>query len=451
MDLTFSSDKATAGIWRALVVETKDNGKASVYIPALHKDQMPFNDPESPTQGLISEDPTTKELVTSSGRKLSMKLQDYPIANQCCWQVRSDLKTGDAVWVMFENGDVNYPVILGSLGKSLPGMTAGVAGITSQATGNVQYNGEYYLGMPKYELSQSAIIKLATLITGETGGSDDLSCRQEASQIANLSEVTKKRSATESGILWTAEKSGWYSPNSFSRGYTQTAIDAVKYCLVEGKRVLPRYVTEHDTFPLDILNPKGRSQYNRGDAVNNKYGAKYLFYCFFGTDQSGDIAGYTASDYELYKNDDTKVTSEQIYSSTGWQWPCKSNEITSKMTASRKHPVSGIVKPHKGIDIDETEGNPFYASKSGKVKERKYDPIGYGNYLVIDHEDGWCSLYAHASELLVSQGDRVSRGQVIGKIGSTGVATGPHLHFEVFKNYTDFNTRELIDPETLFK
>ena len=159
-----------------------------------------------------------------------------------------------------------------------------------------------YTSFPKYQLSQSAIEDIATCITGETGGDDVTACLQEASQMANLNEVTKGRSNTESAIIKTLH-SGWYASSSWTRGCTQVALDAVRTVLIEGKRVLPRYVTEHNTFPLDILNAKSRSSYSKGDSVRNRYGSNYQFYCFFGSDGSGDISGYFQKDYEKYKSD----------------------------------------------------------------------------------------------------------------------------------------------------
>lgn len=155
---------------------------------------------------------------------------------------------------------------------------------------------------PKYTLSDSAITDIATCITGETGGTDIIACRQEASQIANLNEVKFNRSSDEHSIISTLH-SGWYAPASWNRGCTDIAREAVKFVLIDGKRVLPRYVTEHDTFPIDILNAKVRENYKIGDSVHNRYGASYKFYCFFGEDNLGDIAGYFQNDYEKYRDD----------------------------------------------------------------------------------------------------------------------------------------------------
>ena len=93
---------------------------------------------------------------------------------------------------------------------------------------------------------------------------------------------------------------GWYYYGSWSRGCSDEAIQAVKEVFLYGKRYLPRYVTEFDTFPNDIRGAKKRSQYSIGDTVRNIYDSTYQFYMFF---NCGDIAGYFQEDFEKYSND----------------------------------------------------------------------------------------------------------------------------------------------------
>lgn len=109
-------------------------------------------------------------------------------------------------------------------------------------------------------------------------------------------------------------------------------------------------------------------------------------------------------------------------SAFGFAWP-----ITGTIT-SGYGPRWGSM--HSGIDIDCTTGATIRASKSGTVVTAAYDG-GYGNHVVIDHGGGYATLYAHNSQLLVSQGASVSQGQPIAACGSTGQSTGDHLHFEV--------------------
>lgn len=96
----------------------------------------------------------------------------------------------------------------------------------------------------------------------------------------------------------------------------------------------------------------------------------------------------------------------------------------------RLHPILGYYRMHNGIDMGGGFGSPIWASKGGVVISAGWNG-GYGNAVIIDHGDGVATLYGHQSELFVSTGQSVSTGERIGSIGSTGLSTGPHLHFEV--------------------
>ncbi len=106
----------------------------------------------------------------------------------------------------------------------------------------------------------------------------------------------------------------------------------------------------------------------------------------------------------------------------------------------RRHPIFGGIRMHTGVDMPIAYGTPIHASQDGVVAFSGWKR-GYGNTVLIDHGGGLATLYAHCSSLEVRVGERVSRGQVIAKIGSTGYSTGPHLHFEVRIN------GEPVDPE----
>lgn len=111
-------------------------------------------------------------------------------------------------------------------------------------------------------------------------------------------------------------------------------------------------------------------------------------------------------------------------------WPSYTSVITSYY-GYRIHPVYGYYKFHKGVDIGASGGSSIWAASSGTVITSTYGS-GYGNYVVIRHDDGYYSLYAHMSSRAVSVGQYVSRGQVIGYVGTTGVSTGYHIHYEVW-------------------
>ncbi|MBA4748399.1 MAG: M23 family metallopeptidase, partial [Sphingopyxis sp.] len=99
----------------------------------------------------------------------------------------------------------------------------------------------------------------------------------------------------------------------------------------------------------------------------------------------------------------------------------------------RRHPILGYLRMHSGIDFGGGYGAPIYAVTDGTVSYAGRNG-GYGNYVRINHGGGLGSGYGHMSRIAVSGGQRVARGQVIGYIGSTGLSTGPHLHYELYRN-----------------
>lgn len=122
-------------------------------------------------------------------------------------------------------------------------------------------------------------------------------------------------------------------------------------------------------------------------------------------------------------------------------WPA-SGRVSSEY-GSRRHPITGNVQLHAGIDIAAPTGTPVHATAAGTVAfagERG----GYGLTVVIDHGYGVQTLYAHNSRLYVSSGDVVERGQHIAAVGSTGLSTGPHVHYEVHVNGQAINPRSYL-------
>ncbi|WP_296647500.1 murein hydrolase activator EnvC family protein [Romboutsia sp. 13368] len=111
-------------------------------------------------------------------------------------------------------------------------------------------------------------------------------------------------------------------------------------------------------------------------------------------------------------------------------WPVPSHSRISSPYGYRIHPIFNTKKMHTGIDIPAPTGTPTVSIDPGKVIFSGYKG-GYGKTVMIQHDDGKVTLYAHNNELTVSVGQRVQKGQVVAKIGSTGNSTGPHLHFEV--------------------
>lgn len=113
-------------------------------------------------------------------------------------------------------------------------------------------------------------------------------------------------------------------------------------------------------------------------------------------------------------------------------WPIDRTKLkyVSDLYGWRMHPKYHVWKFHEGIDLAAPTGTPVYATGNGIVSESK-TANGYGKVISINHGFGYTSRYAHLSKQFVVRGDSVTRGQVIGEVGATGVGTGPHLHYEV--------------------
>ena len=143
-----------------------------------------------------------------------------------------------------------------------------------------------------------------------------------------------------------------------------------------------------------------------------------------------------------WPSDDTKP-SDDIPSSSGWVCPVPYYTLTSPF-GMRIHPISGKWKMHNGVDMACAQGTPIYAAKSGKVTVASYQEGGAGYYVSINHGDGFSSIYMHMTHFIVSPGQYVTAGQVIGYVGSTGGSTGPHLHFGISYNGTYVNPMDYI-------
>lgn len=120
-------------------------------------------------------------------------------------------------------------------------------------------------------------------------------------------------------------------------------------------------------------------------------------------------------------------------SSSGWARPVSSLIVTCPY-GYRTHPVTGQLNNfHNGVDLGMPQGSPIYATRSGTVTTAHYSN-SWGYQVVINHGDGFSSMYAHMTHYIVSVGQHVEQGQVIGYVGSTGWSTGPHLHFTIYYN-----------------
>jgi murein DD-endopeptidase MepM/ murein hydrolase activator NlpD len=122
--------------------------------------------------------------------------------------------------------------------------------------------------------------------------------------------------------------------------------------------------------------------------------------------------------------------------------------LSSAFAAERVHPILHIARPHDGIDVSAPMGAEIEAPAAGVVTDVGWED-GYGNILTIDHGFGIVTRYAHCSKILVGRGQRVKRGQRVALVGSTGLSTGPHLHYEVWVNGKPVNPIHYVLPDAI--
>ncbi len=133
-----------------------------------------------------------------------------------------------------------------------------------------------------------------------------------------------------------------------------------------------------------------------------------------------------------YKEELVKMAlkGENPPSNATWIEPVSGYTISSPF-GYRKSPTAGASTNHKGVDMACPSGTPIYATRAGTVTVASYQAGGAGYYVSINHGDGFASIYMHMTRYVVSKGQSVTQGQLIGYVGSTGISTGPHLHFGV--------------------
>lgn len=137
---------------------------------------------------------------------------------------------------------------------------------------------------------------------------------------------------------------------------------------------------------------------------------------------------------EIIRLEAEKGNSGSAYAGA-FTWPVPSSKRVTSDYGPRKSPTAGASSNHKGIDIGAPKGDNIVAAAPGKVTVSRYSSSA-GYYITLDHGGGLYTVYMHCSKLLVSVGDVVKAGDVIAKVGSTGISTGPHLHFGVSLNGT---------------
>ena len=167
------------------------------------------------------------------------------------------------------------------------------------------------------------------------------------------------------------------------------------------------------------------------EAAFFEYKGKIVYAFPYATSSSGKIEYY----------DDEGKTLKNFFLKT----PIKFSRITSRYSSNRLHPVQGIWKAHKGTDYAAPHGTPITSTAAGVVEQTGYT-AGNGNFVKVKHNGTYSTQYLHMSKILVRRGQHVTQGQIIGRVGSTGLATGPHVCYRFWKNGVQVDALRLKLP-----
>ena len=167
------------------------------------------------------------------------------------------------------------------------------------------------------------------------------------------------------------------------------------------------------------------------EAAFFEYKGKIVYAFPYATNRSGKIEYY----------DDEGKTLKNFFLKT----PIKFSRITSRYSSNRLHPVQGIWKAHKGTDYAAPYGTPITTTAAGVVEQTGFT-TGNGNFVKVKHNGTYSTQYLHMSKILVRRGQHVNQGQIIGRVGSTGLATGPHVCYRFWKNGVQVDALRLKLP-----
>ena len=162
-----------------------------------------------------------------------------------------------------------------------------------------------------------------------------------------------------------------------------------------------------------------------------------------GAGHAGCEAAAAAANKPSSGSNSSSSSSSGGASSGGFAFPLAYSTGVTCAYGPRVHPINGNKSFHYGVDLAAGMNTEIYATKSGTVTGATYGEAN-GYYVTINHGDGYSSIYAHMTNSVVSVGDSVKQGQLIGYVGTTGWSTGPHLHFEILYNGSNVNPMNYI-------
>ncbi len=190
------------------------------------------------------------------------------------------------------------------------------------------------------------------------------------------------------------------------------------------------YMATYTTVPPETTAPPTQGSTNNSTGTNSG--------------NPGNTETTDPSQGETDKGDsDSGNSGNSGSSSATWLRPCSYRKLTSPY-GYRDAPTAGASTFHQGVDLAGPEGTPIYATRAGVVTAARYSSSG-GNYVTINHGDGYSSSYLHMTHYVVSRGQAVSAGQLIGYMGSTGISTGSHLHFAIYYKGNSVNPAAYVN------
>jgi len=155
-------------------------------------------------------------------------------------------------------------------------------------------------------------------------------------------------------------------------------------------------------------------------------------------------SGNRTDTWLFFPGADFTPTERAFFLNSGFRFPLRNYRITSRF-GTRNDPITGQLSMHQGIDLAAPEGTEVYAVADGIVTAAGFDPI-YGNYIIISHNNNYSSLYGHLQRIEAVLRSEVKSGTLIGRVGSTGQSTGPHLHFELRQGGRAFDPAGRLRP-----
>ncbi len=214
--------------------------------------------------------------------------------------------------------------------------------------------------------------------------------------------------------------------------------DALLTDLISDRERLIEETEKYEAAEAELSNQIAALEVERTQALLAEWAAAHPVQP---SDQENNSDGDNSSD----NSDDTPAYEPPPSSSEGFIFPLPSGigVVLTSPYGYRTHPITGNYTMHNGVDLACSSGTPIYASKSGYVTTATYH-YAYGNYVTINHMDGFSTLYGHMTYFVVSEGEYVEQGQVIGYVGSTGYSTGPHLHFTIYYDGSTVNPMNYI-------